>query len=70
MVRVENPVTSMVAEGGPLKPGIVENGSNPSTHPLRRGAWLRPFTDPTLRGVEEGAMATGRVEILETTNLK
>lgn len=40
----------------------VEDGRNPSTHPMRRGGWLRQGTDPVLRGVEELAMVTGRVE--------
>ena len=44
--------------------GIVENGSNPSTHPLRRGGWTRSMVDPTLRSAEEFTVTTGREEVV------
>ena len=50
---------------------VVENGRSPITHPLRSDR-IAPdvISDPVWRGSEELAMTTGRVEVLERTNLK
>lgn len=63
MERLESPrpVTPKLESVNPAK-AVVEDASNPPTHPLRRGGWLRSVTDPVLRGTEELAMVTGRVE--------
>lgn len=44
--------------------GRIEDGSNPPTHPLRKGGWVRS-NDPVWRGAEELAMATGREEVID-----
>lgn len=54
---------------GPAMPGTnpegrVSDERHPSTHPLRKGR-TRFETDPTLRGAEELAMVTGRIERLD-----
>lgn len=62
-LSVQLQIERMISEGSPVQ-AVVEDGSNPPTHPLRIGGWLRCVTDPVLRGAEELAIATGREEKL------